>query len=99
MTRLGSDRPRSQLATGEMPFGPEFTDHNVMIMITEGRRPKPRSIDAPGMTPEVWKIAQKCWHKTAEERPEVNTVLRSLENIANSGMCAHKADFCPEWEP
>jgi len=87
-----------QLATGKMPF-PEFTDHNVVVMIMRGKRPQmPHSFDAPGMTPAVWKVAQKCWHEKAMERPEVNTVLRSLEDLANSGTCGNNQRACLEWE-
>ncbi|KAF9647762.1 kinase-like protein [Thelephora ganbajun] len=71
-----------ELVTGKMPF-PEYTDHNVIVMISEGERPsKPRHFDAPGMTSAVWKIAQKCWHEKASKRPEVDAVLRSLEALA-----------------
>ena len=88
----------SQLATGKMPF-PESTDPNVTILISKGKRPsKPRRFDAPGMTPAVWKIAKKCWHEKAKERPEVNSVLQYLENMANTGGCTHTACSCLEWE-
>lgn len=61
-------------------------------MVLEGGRPhKPRHFDAPGMTPDVWKIARKCWHKKTEERPDVHAVLESLESLVNPGMCAREA--------
>ncbi|KAF9643164.1 kinase-like protein [Thelephora ganbajun] len=86
-----------ELVTGKMPF-PEYTDHNVIVMISEGKRPsKPRHFDAPGMTPMIWKIAQKCWHEKANERPEVDAVLQSLEVLANSGG-KHGADLRPTEE-
>ena len=81
----GSDYICFQLVTGRMPF-PEFTDPNVTVLISKGKRPPmPRSFDAPGITPAVWKIATKCWHEKANKRPEVNAVLRSLENLADPG--------------
>ena len=81
-----------------MPF-PEFTDPNVTILISKGKRPsKPRRFEAPGMTPAVWKVAKKCWHEKARERPEVNAVLQSLENMANIGGCTHEACSCLPWE-
>ena len=98
MARPGSDRPRFQLVTGKMPF-PEFTDDIVTIMISKGKRPpKPRRFDAPGITPGVWKVAKKCWHEKAKERPEVDAVLQYLESIANTGGCAHEACSCLPWE-
>ena len=84
-----SNRSRLQLTTGKMPF-PESPDPSVNIMVSKGKRPsKPHSFDAPGMTPAVWKIAEKCWHQKAKERPKVNAVLQSLENLGNPGMNAH----------
>ena len=84
-----------QLVTGKMPF-PEYTDHNVSVMVSKGKRPpKPFRFKAPGMTSEVWKIAEKCWHQKAKKRPEANLVLRSLENLLKPGMLAHEAYFCP----
>ena len=74
-----------------MPF-PEHTDPNVKKIISKGKRPqKPRRFEAPGMTPAVWKIAERCWHENAKERPEVNAVLQYLEGLANPGVCVHEA--------
>jgi hypothetical protein len=93
-TRPGSDYFRSQLAAGERPF-PEFTDHNVVFLILKGKRPpKPHHFDAPGMTLAVWKIAEKCWHEKAKERPDVNGILKHLENLANPGVCTHEPEGC-----
>lgn len=60
-----------------------------MIQVSEGRRPeKPKRFDAPGLTPEVWKVAEMCWHQDPKKRPEAHTVLRHLEDITNSGTFA-----------
>ena len=76
-----------------MPL-PEYTDHSIAIMIMKGKRPpKPARFEAPGITPAVWKIAKKCWHQKAKERPEAKVVLQCLENLANPGECTHKT--CP----
>ena len=83
-----------QLATGKMPF-PDMTDPNVTIAISKIKRPsKPRRFDAPGMTPAVWKVAQRCWHQKAKERPKANTVLQSLERLANPGVCSRSVFLC-----
>ena len=74
-----------QLVTGKIPF-PELTDPNVILMISRGKRPqKPRRFDVPGITAEVWTVAEKCWHEKAEERPEAKAVLQDLEWISGSG--------------
>ena len=75
--------------TGRVPF-PDFTDPQVAVMVGKGKRPqRPRSFDAPGITPGVWAVAKKCWHQEAEQRPEVKTVLQNLEVIANPGERTH----------
>jgi hypothetical protein len=77
-----------------MPF-PEDTDPNVTIMIAKGKRPpKPRRFDAPGITPAVWKIAKRCWHERANERPEVNAVLQDLENLAKPAPGVYIHETC-----
>ena len=81
-----------------VPF-PEYPDPKVTVMISKGKRPrKPRRFEAQGITSEVWKVAEKCWHEKARERPEVKQVLQNLEKIANSGVCTHRACTCSAWE-
>ena len=77
-----------------MPF-PDSTDHNVVIYVFQGKRPsKPRRFEAPGTTSAVWKVAKRCWHEKAKERPEVKIVLQDLESIANTGRSTHSACIC-----
>ena len=93
-TYSGSGYLPFQLATGKMPF-PGYSDHNIPIMILKGRRPpKPAHFEAPGITPAVWKIAEKCWHQKAKERPEAKVVLECLENLANPSECTHETYSC-----
>jgi len=81
----GSDRFCFQLATGKIPF-PEYEDFKIPVLVLKGKRPlKPRSFAAPGMTPAVWKITKKCWNEIPKERPEADTVLRYLQDIAHKG--------------
>jgi len=55
------------------------------ILLSQGPL-KPHTFEVPGMTPAVWKIAKRCWHRKVEKRPELDTVLQYLENLANPGM-------------
>ena len=75
-----------QLATGKLPF-PEFASpYHVHSLVLQGERPsKPHRIEAPGFTPEVWRVAEMCWHEKPNKRPTVHTVLRYLEDIVNAG--------------
>ena len=94
----GPDWLRPQLATGKMPLH-KYSDSLVKFMISKGKRPrKPRRFEAQGITSEVWKVAEKCWHEKAGERPEARQVLWDLEKIANSGVCTHNACTCSSWE-
>ena len=91
MIRPGSDHLGSQLVTGKMPFT-EDGDYNVVNLISMGKRPpKPSRFEAPGMTPVVWKIAEKCWRQKAKDRPEVDAVLQDLQSLADPGTCTHEA--------
>ena len=63
-------------------------------MVLRGERPwKPRRFDAPGITTEVWNIAEQCWRKRAINRPKVRDVLQDLEQVASSGKRTREA--CP----
>jgi hypothetical protein len=96
----GSDRICTQLVTGKIPF-PEVTDPHLILLISKGKRPpQPRSFDAPGITPEVWRIATKCWRARAKKRPEINAVLQSLETLASlgSGVHIHETYSYLEWD-
>ena len=92
------DGPSLQLATGQTPFFGS-SDSNVIDMVLRGERPqKPRRFNAPGITAEVWNIAEQCWRKRAMDRPKVKNVLQDLEQVASSGEHTHEA--CPRslWE-
>jgi hypothetical protein len=92
------DWVRLQLATGRIPF-PDYSDPKVTLVVSQGKRPrKPRPFEAEGITSKVWKVAKKCWHEKAAERPEVKLVLHDLEKISNPGVCTHKACTCSPWE-
>jgi len=80
---------RFQLVTRSAPF-PKLTNFSVMIQVSEGIRPeKPQHFEAPGLTPEVWEIAEMCWHEDPERRPEAHVVLQHLEDLANSGTLTY----------
>ena len=78
--------------TRKAPFPECQFEQEVIILVLKGQRPsKPHRFDAPGMTPAVWEVAEKCWRQEATERPEVRTVLGYLEDLANSGMYTREA--------
>ena len=69
-------------------------------MVSRGERPsKPRRFEAPGITPEVWSIAEGCWQKVMELRPYVEVVLLDLLQITSrKGEHAQEVRSYPQWE-
>jgi hypothetical protein len=98
VVRPSPDCFRFQLVTRGLPFL-GLTHEQVLVAVPMGRRPlDPYLIRAPGMSPAVWKIAERCWHEKARERPEVNVILKNLENLANPGpgVCTRMCSY-QEW--
>ncbi|KAF9642617.1 kinase-like protein [Thelephora ganbajun] len=69
-----------ELYTGNVPFACR-QDPTVILMVTRGKRPpKPASAKALGLTPAVWELAKRCWHKKPAKRPDTPEILAHLEN-------------------
>ena len=55
-------------------------DNGVLFeMLRGGRPPKPASAGVLGLTPDVWELTKKCWHKKAKKRPNTSEILAHLE--------------------
>jgi len=64
-----------EVYTGELPFG-DVRHETAIIMIVRGQRPeKPPNADSRGLSPEIWKFIQKCWHPNPTKRPDINAVV------------------------
>lgn len=49
-------------------------------MVLRGERPpKPASAEGLGLTPAVWELTIKCWHRKAAKRPSASEALARLE--------------------
>lgn len=69
-----------EMYSGKPPFWDIRQDTNVRAMVLEGSRP-PHPTDSPQPMPSfVYDLAQKCWHKEPNSRPEIAAVLASLSN-------------------
>ena len=63
-----------EVFTGDLPFG-DVRHETAILMIVRGQRPeKPHDPENRGLTPEIWKFNQKCWHQNPTKRPDVNFV-------------------------
>ena len=75
-----------------MPFHEQASDYKVVRLVSKGKRPsKPDHFDVIGMTPAVWKIAEKCWRQKPKQRLEVSAVLKHLEDLAKPCMYTREA--------
>lgn len=64
-----------EVYTGQLPFG-DVRHETAILMIVRGQRPgKPADDECPGLTPEIWKFTQKCWHQNPAKRPDINAVV------------------------
>ena len=72
-----------EVFTGELPFG-DVRHESAILKIVRGQRPeKPHDAEIHGLTPDMWKFIQKCWHQNPAKRPDINTLVsawRSFES-------------------
>ena len=62
-----------EVYTGELPFG-DIRNETAVLMIVGGKRPK-KPHERRGLTPEIWKFLQMCWHQNPTKRPDVSAVV------------------------
>jgi len=62
--------------SGHLPFH-QHTDWTVVKKVTAGKRP-PREA---GFTDGLWKMLEICWAPQPKDRPSIEDVLQSLEEV------------------
>lgn len=83
MIEVGGDRsaeyqlpyPLMKVFTGEVPFK-SLSASEVVMQITQGERP--RRPNHPKFTDPLWELTKKCWTGAAQDRPEMEEVLKEL---------------------
>ena len=64
-----------EVFTGELPFG-DVRHETAILMIARGHRPeKPHEAESRGLTTEIWRFIQKCWHQNPAKRPDIGAVV------------------------
>jgi len=64
-----------EVFTEELPFG-DIRHETAIIKIAQGQRPeKPRAVESRGLTTEMWRFIQRCWHQNPARRPDIDTVV------------------------
>ncbi|KAF9646892.1 kinase-like protein [Thelephora ganbajun] len=70
-----------EVLTGELPFG-DVRHESAILMIAHGKRPeKPQDAESLGLTTEMWKFIQRCWHQNPSKRPDINTVVTAWQKF------------------
>ena len=64
-----------EVYTGELPFCDVRHETAVLMILRGQRQDKPADADSRGLTPEIWKFIQKCWHQKPAKRPDINAVV------------------------
>jgi len=50
-------------------------------MVMRGERPPwPVQAEALGLTPAIWKLTKRCWHKTPTKWPGTSEILACLQD-------------------
>jgi len=63
--------------------------------IFRGEGPEmPRNAQTVGLTAEVWKLLENCWHQNPEERPTMGEVVRRWRAFVDNGDDDHVDPEC-----
>ena len=77
-----------EVFTGQVPFHDRMQGE-AAALISQGIRPsKPSNAREIGLTDPIWRLTCKCWNQDPSKRPNVEKVVRKLENAAVDGDSA-----------
>lgn len=70
-----------EILTGKVPFDGQ-SDGTVVLHILKGGRPEvPANAQVMGLTSEIWKFLESCWHSNPKKRPTMEKVVRLWERF------------------
>ena len=70
-----------EVFTGKVPFWGQKNEA-VVIRIVQGGRPNmPENARLVGLTSEMWKFLEICWHQNPRKRPTMDVVVRRWEKF------------------
>lgn len=74
-----------EVFTGKVPFEELKKNEEVVLRISRGSRPeKPQNAQAVGLTTEMWKFTESCWHQNPKKRPNVEEVVKRWQKFVES---------------
>ena len=69
-----------EVLSGQAPFAPYMAP---VLNILRGKRPeKPQGAEGTWFTDGIWETLELCWKPLPNDRPGLNTVLLSLQDVA-----------------
>ena len=69
-----------EVLNGRAPFAPHKAP---VLKILRGERPeRPQGARGARFTDGIWGVLELCWKPQPNDRPNLNTVLRSLQDVA-----------------
>ena len=70
-----------EVFSGKIPFE-EQKNEAVVLRISRGGRPKmPDNAQAVGLTDEMWKLLESCWHQNPKRRPTMEEIVRRWQRF------------------
>lgn len=83
-----------EVFTGKEPFEGQKNEA-VVLRISGGGRPEmPRNAQAVGLTDEMWRLFESCWHKNPKKRPTMVEVVREWQKFVGNNDCAGGVTKC-----
>ena len=86
-----------QILTGKLPFFYISSDSSVIVLMIDGKRPERARYLPTIFTGPMWDLIVNCWDQDPKKRPDMETVVRCLENmwlVVFAGFCLHALHCC-----
>ena len=70
-----------QILTGKLPFVSLLREATIILQVKAGKRPERSSYLPTTFTDSMWELLVDCWDRDPENRPDMETVVRRLEDM------------------
>ena len=79
-----------EIFAGELPFEGQAKS-KAACRIHKGDRPEfPQNASDVGLTAQMWAFLQQCWHADPEERPGIDVVVTTWEDLLRKTECVRR---------
>jgi serine/threonine protein kinase len=84
-----------EVFTGKIPFEKQKTQ-TAAQKIAKGDRPEmPGNAQEVGLTGEMWKLLESCWHQDPKKRPKMEEVVKEWEKFVGRNSIARCVQLTP----